>query len=132
MINYKQVQKVYQKVKSDIYYSNNIFYKKMIVEFESSSDKVECFKHVAKIYNGTIKIDELLSKISIMALPKNVDKKETSEYIINSKQDIEILKSVNFFICAPIEIFLIDALWTIRMGGVIFEKISIEIGRAHV
>ena len=98
MINYKQVQKVYQKVKSDIYYSNNIFYKKMIVEFESSSDKVECFKHVAKIYNGTIKIDELLSKISIMALPKNVDKKETSEYIINSKQDIEILKSVNFFI----------------------------------
>lgn len=39
MINYKQVQKVYQKVKSDIYYSNNIFYKKMIVEFESSSDK---------------------------------------------------------------------------------------------
>ena len=122
MINYKQVQKVYQKVKSDIYYSNNIFYKKMIVEFESSSDKVECFKHVAKIYNGTIKIDELLSKISIMALPKNVDKKETSEYIINSKQDIEILKSVNFFICAPIEIFLIDALWTIRMGGVIFEK----------
>ena len=79
MINYKQVQKVYQKVKSDIYYSNNIFYKKMIVEFESSSDKVECFKHVAKIYNGTIKIDELLSKISIMALPRSEERRVGKE-----------------------------------------------------
>ncbi len=122
MITYKQVQRVYQKVKSDIYYSNNILYKKMIVEFESSNNMDERFKYVAKIYNGTINMDELLSKISIIALPKNVEKKEESDYIFNSKKDIEVLKSVNFFISAPIEIFLIDALWTIRIGGLIFEK----------
>ncbi len=123
MVTYKQVQKIYQKVKSDIYYSNNIIYKKMIVEFESLNKMEESFKYVAKVYNGSIKeIDELLSKISIIALPKNVEKKETSDYIINSKHDTELLKSVNFFISAPIEIFLIDALWTIRIGGVIFDK----------
>lgn len=66
----------------------------MIVEFESPDSMEDSFRYVAKIYIGAIYIGVLLSKISIIALPKNI----------------------NFFITAPIEIFLIDVLWTIRIG----------------
>ena len=116
MITLDEVKKAYVKMKSDIYYSNNIKYKYMIADFESKENIEEIFAEVAKIYNGDLELfDSYLEKISIFSLPKKVDKK-AMENIIYGLNDKNYVNSVNFFIDAPIEIFLLDVLWTLNVG----------------
>ncbi|MBQ8293756.1 MAG: hypothetical protein IJX78_08160 [Bacilli bacterium] len=122
MVTVDEVKKAYVKMKSDIYYSNNIKYKYMIADFESKENFEKTFDEVAKIYNGDLKLFDLyLDKISIFSLPKKVEKK-ASKNIIYGLTDENYVDSVNFFIDAPIEIFLLDVLWTLDVGKECYNK----------
>lgn len=111
------VKKAYVKLKSDIYHSNNIYYKNMIAEFEMNNDKEKVFEIVASIYNGESEsLDIYLDNINIIALPKKVDVSNTNATIIYNYNDDKRVQSLNFFIDAPIEIFLIDVLWCLDVG----------------
>ncbi len=124
----KDIELIYRKVKSDIYYSNNVLYKKMIVEFEANSDSVsESFSVVKKIYNGkTHLLDGYINQIKIVAYPKNVDcviEEKDKIYGFNVEDSVQ---SVNFFISCPIELLLLDALWTYDIGKIVYDKNLID------
>lgn len=122
MVTVNEVKNAYIKMKSDIYYSNNIKYKCMIADFESKDNFEDTFNEVAKIYNGNLELFDLyLEKIFIFSLPKKVEK-TSKKNMIYGLTDQNYVNSINFFIDAPIEIFLIDVLWTLDIGKKCFES----------
>lgn len=127
VITIETVESAYIKLKGDIYYSNNIIYKEMIASFECHGNMRKTFKIVANIYNGNAEIaEEYISQISIYTLPKKVDiiddgYNKNNKKIYGLTENIRV-ESVNFFIKAPIVIFLLDVLWTLEIGRVSFER----------
>lgn len=119
----------YRKLKSYIYYANNLqFLKAKIAEFESDQSKMEeSFLLITKILtdDSTELWDNLLGQIKFKVFPKisSANREENSQIVSNysSFKDISIDK-VNFFIDAPIEVFIVDTLWTVLIGKIIIDK----------
>lgn len=121
----------YRKFKSYVYYANNLQYLLLkISEFEEDHEKMDQrFDRLSEmIFYEDVKIwDELLDSVNFKIFPKissatthNSDAKILSNYV-DCTREINIDK-VNFFINAPIEIFIIDTLWTLLIGKLISEK----------
>ncbi len=117
MIKIEDVKQAYLKLKRDLYFSNNIYYKNMIANFELMDNMQSTFNIIKDIYNGNeFLLDQYISKINIFALPKKVECLELENAKIYNLNDEKKVCSVNFFINAPIEIFVLDILWTIKIG----------------
>lgn len=121
----------YRKFKSYVYYANNLHYLRLkIANFEVDHDKMElCFSTLAKIIvnEDYYEWDKLLLEVSYKVFPKVTGAKiqDTNLQIlsnyIDKTNEINIEK-VNFFIDAPIEIFILDTLWTLLVGKLFLEK----------
>ena len=122
----------YRKFKSHIYYSNNLQIVRLkIAEFEQQHEKMyECIEYISSIILNEDKFEweNLLSKISYYVLPKismvqsSNKKSETNERIITNCADEIKVDKVNFFIDAPIEVYILDTLWTVLIGKLLVEK----------
>ncbi len=115
---------VYRKLKSYIYYSNNILYaKKMIADFEYNDSKMESvFAEIADYLSadkvGMDYIEKLVKKVSYKVLPKvSVEKNNSNGQIVSNSDETEIkISNVNFFFDAPIELWILDAFWALIIG----------------
>lgn len=134
----EMIRYVYRKLKSYIYYSNNILYaKKMIADFEYDDKKMEntldkIASLLSSINNNDEYIENLVKKIKYKVLPKvSIEKKTSNKQIVTNDIESEIkITNVNFFIDAPIEIWILDTLWSLLIGyflkkeGVILKEVK--------
>jgi len=136
------VELAYRKFKQHVYYESvDLFLKERLAKFETSSNEefdnlslkqrfekiiriVECLK------NGNELEDELnedlsnwIERIDYNCIPKKVIQESNctrdgeKNFITNVKSsDHYILKEINYFISAPIEIHILDVLWVMKAG----------------
>ncbi|MCF0216689.1 MAG: hypothetical protein HUK21_09475, partial [Fibrobacteraceae bacterium] len=130
--NLKMVEGAYRKLKSHFYYNKNfILVREKIVNFENDDREMQfTFERLTELLkNPNSKeskqyIQNLANKIDFFVLPKKLD------YVDNEKSDIvsnvglqnKKIKSVNFFIDAPIEIYLLDVLFAFFLAKAAAEK----------
>ncbi|HHK9983025.1 TPA: RNA-directed DNA polymerase, partial [Escherichia coli] len=110
----------------------NFFLKEEIAQFEDSlyDEKIE---KVVDFFenNNDINFNEWLNKIDVELLPKKIDShldiEQTSGalFLSNNKTSDEYkVGAVNYLIVAPIEIYLIETLWSIFVGSMLDDKFS--------
>lgn len=130
--NIKMLKGAYRKLKSYYYYNKNfILMRKKIAEFEYDKISMEnTFSIMANVLchpnaNKSIKyFDDLIAKIDFFVIPKKFDTAATnsSKPVSNTIQRDKKMKSVNFFINAPIEIYIFDTLWTVFLSKIDKDK----------
>lgn len=121
--NIKMVEGAYRKLKSYYYYNKNfLLMRKKIAEFEFDHAKMEnTFFAMAnaichpKSNDSKDYFDTLINQIKFFVIPKKFDTKisQSNMPVSNTIQRDKKMKTVNFFIDAPIEIYIYDTLWTI-------------------
>ena len=122
----------YKKLKSYYHYNKNfVFMKKKIAELEADE------KHMLKVLENlaqlladpdaevnTQQIDDWLGKIDFYVMPKSFTSNSVKNELFisaESNEEKEVNK-VNFFIDMPRELHLLETLWTVLIGKLVFEK----------
>lgn len=118
----EKIKGAYRKLKSTIFYGDNLFYKEMVADFEENDEKmIQTFVKINEFlnnadvdYNNTY-FNDLCDKISFDILPKKFSEPKGDDLVISTLNcnNIEV-SEINFFINAPIELFIIDTLWTLE------------------
>lgn len=128
--NVRMLEGAYRKLKSYYFYSKNfLMMREKIAQFESNDEMEETFIKLAQalalFHSGKDYVSNLIDKISFYSLPKNFaeGKNSASENPLSNREHKDKqLVSVNFFIDAPIELHILDTLWTTIVGKAIFEN----------
>lgn len=122
----------YKKLKSYYHYNKNfVFMKKKIAELEADENQMSnVLENLAQLLANpntevnTQLIDEWINKISFYIMPKSFKSNSVKNELFvtaESNEEKEVNK-VNFFIDMPIELHLLETLWTILIGKLVFEK----------
>lgn len=127
-ITYDDVFNVYIKWKNIVYYSNNnLLYKKKIVDFENSKKIISTIENIKDYLidpdseSSKEYLAKLLKKINFFVIPKSVTF-NNAELITSNEDKNGKLESVNFFIDAPIDIYVIDLFITIDLGFIAYQN----------
>lgn len=130
--NKTMLRGAYRKLKSYYYYNKNfLFMRKKIAEFEKDhelmdrifSDLANCLRHPYSQKTKTL-YSNLLQKIDFYVIPKKFDSNICSVCapVSNTIPRDKKMKTVNFFINAPISIFILDTVWTIFLAQMDNDK----------
>ncbi len=131
----KMVEGAYKKLKSDFHYDRRmLFVKKRIAVLESDRElfSTTLTKIAENLTNQNSEyFKDLISQIDFKILPKKFisisPQKTTPKYnkkskvIQSSTDNKQTISKVIFFIDMPIELFIIDYLWTILLGKIANE-----------
>lgn len=122
----------YKKLKSYYHYNKNfVFMKQKIAELE---DNFQHMQHTIDILaqilaspneaNNNILLNDWIEKISFYVMPKSFIKSEENNdlFITGDLKENKAMNKVNFFINIPIELHLLETLWTVLLGKLVFEK----------
>lgn len=130
--NKVMLEGAYRKVKSYYYYNKNfIIMREKIADFESDEKKMdETFDIMAyHLSHESSKksvdyFNMLIRQIDFFVLPKKFESGSSSKksFISNTVPKNKKMKTVNFFIDAPIEIYILDALWTVLLAKIDYDE----------
>lgn len=128
--NEEMLYGAYNKLKSYYHYNKNLlFLKKKIAEFEENDEKMQAsIKNLAQILVDPLKHDRQIQKwidsIDYYVLPKAFVSSSNTEsiFVTGITQVDEPVNKVNFFIDMPIELHLLDTLWTLLLGKIVFDQ----------
>ena len=120
----------YKKLKSYLYYDKTlVFAKKSLAILESDRDKfISVLENIAEnISNENFSFfDNLINEVSFCVLPKKFRSSLPESNIINASVDHSCnISKINFFIDMPIELYIIDFLWTVLIGKIINDHPNI-------
>mgnify|MGYP000894743589 FL=1 len=128
------IVKAYNLLKSEAYHETyNLYLKRRLVEYESevgiSNLEVKLRSLDWLLSDDPYKFDELLGKIDYKIIPKKFknpfNEDDKSCFISNeSIFDSYVIEDVNWLIDCPIELHLIDTLWTMLVGPLLDEPLS--------
>lgn len=128
--NQEMLYGTYNKLKSYYHYNKNmLFLKKKIAEFEENDERMQAsIKNLAQIlmepleYNS--QIQKWIDSIDYYVLPKAFASSSNAEsiFVTGITQGDEPVNKVNFFVDMPIELHLLDTLWTLLMGKIVFDQ----------
>lgn len=124
------IQGAYKKLKAYLYYDKTlVFAKKRLAIFESDRDNfVSVLETIAQnISNENVSFfDNLIETVDFRVLPKKFKSSLPESDIVNSVVDHSCnISKINFFIDMPIELYIIDFLWTILVGKLIADRPNI-------
>lgn len=113
----------YKKLKSYYFYDKTLlFIKKRIAEFECDDHR---FEHTFDILADTLVaedtayFDSLIAQLDFQVFPKSfVETSEHTTAIIGAVDHSKNISKVNFFIDVPIELLIIDCLWTVFLAKI--------------
>lgn len=125
-VTLRMLEGAYRKFKTYYYYDkNNVVIRKKIALFEANRERMQevFFTLASFLKNPKSKksigfTKSLLDSIDFIVLPKSY-KSETvidDSVVTNAPIKDKVLRSVNFFIDPPIEVFILDTLWTLFLG----------------
>lgn len=129
------VDTAFKKYKQNVYYENlDLFRRKKLADFEcSASANAQNKKIIAlikKIQAGAIpvEINHLINRIDYHLIPKSIktipDIEKETHFLSNTKSSNKYcLNGVNYFIDLPIELHLIDVIWTMKVGVLLDSKL---------
>lgn len=124
----KILMECYKKLKSYVYYTNNLTHiKYKILDFEMKKNFEYTFKKIAKaiINENDEFFNDLIYKVDLIPQIKKIKSTEKNQNIvlneINNGCEI-VVEKVNFFIDMPIELYIVDTFWTILFGKCINDK----------
>lgn len=133
MITKDVVISAYNCLKSYAYYENlNFFLKAEVARFENTNFDRKINKIVSFFYNKNENdFEQWLSKIDVDILPKKIEshldikQKSGALFLSNNKTTNEYsVSAVNYLIVAPVEIYLIETLWSMFVGSMIDDMFS--------
>lgn len=128
--NYQLVEGAYRKIKSYYYYNKNfILMRDKIALFEYNEIDVK-FKRLSEYLkepntsSNNLYIQELISSIKYFILPKKFVSNNSVHESISSNLSFKEknLNSINFFVDFPLELIIIDTIWTIYLGEIAYEN----------
>lgn len=130
--NKKMLNGAYKKLKSYYHYNKNfVFIKQKIADFEYDDKYMDAqMDFLSEILidmeskKAKTQINQWIEKIDFYVMPKSfVDKSEKDEMYVSSIEiENKSMNKVNFFIDMPIELHLLETLWTILLGKIAFDK----------
>lgn len=130
--NREMLTGAYKKLKSYYHYNKNfVFMKKKIaiLEYEYNHflltiDKLAQILAFPNNVNNISLVNEWINKINFYVMPKSFIKNKRSNdlFITGDLREHKAINKVNFFIDIPIELHLLDTLWTVLFGKLVFEK----------
>jgi len=133
MISKGNVLSAYNCLKSYAYYENlNFYLKAAIANFENTSFDRK-LKKVVDFFNEQDEgvFEQWLEGVDIEILPKKIkshlenDQDNGALFLSNNKTANEYtVESVNYLIVAPVEIYLIETLWSIYVGSILDDGFS--------
>lgn len=124
------VHGAYKKLKSYLYYDKTlVFAKRRLAVLESNRDNfINVLKNIAQnitIENSSF-FDDLIKEVNFRVLPKKFKSSLPESNIVNAAVDHSCnISKINFFIDMPIELYVIDFLWTILVGKIINDRLGI-------
>lgn len=130
--NIMMLRGAYRKLKSYYFYNRNLLMmRKKIADFEENESVMNdvFYKLATILQNPRTKIardyvKRLISEVDFIVLPKKFDSEITTSNkpISNTIARDKRLKNVNFFIDAPIEIYILDTLWTVFLSKIAYDN----------
>lgn len=118
----------YKKIKSFFYYDKTMLYNKMQLatweqNMEHNKDELANFMLTLEKNTDTDYLSMLVKKISFIPMPKafNIDSSQTN-VLQNSVSTQNELSKVNFFLKAPVELLILDAIWALMIGKIAFDE----------
>lgn len=121
------LQGAYKKLKSYYFYDKTLlFIKKKIAEFESDDG---CFQQTfdvlakALISENSAYFEELINQLDYRVFPKRlVAASAPTSTIVGTIDHHKNIAKVNFFIDVPIELLILDCLWTLCIAKISSKK----------
>ncbi|HBZ7952181.1 TPA: reverse transcriptase, partial [Klebsiella pneumoniae] len=132
MITKNIVISAYNCLKSYAYYENfNFFLKAEVARFESTKFLSKVKRIVEFFESDNTDFRKWLDKIDVELLPKKIDshldfeQRSGALFLSNNKtaDDYKVC-AVNYLITAPMEIYIIDTLWSIFVGSMLDDNFS--------
>lgn len=121
------VHGAYKKLKAYLYYDKTlVFAKKRLAVLES--DRAYFTKTLEKLAENISKenvpfFDELIGCVNFRVLPKKFKSSKPESDIVTASADHSCnISKINFFIDMPIELYIIDFLWTVLVGKLINDR----------
>ena len=120
------IQGAYKKLKTYLYYDKTlVFAKKRLAIFESDRNLfVNRLEEIAQNLSmeNTSFFDKLINEVNFRVLPKKFSSSLPESNIVNATVDHSCnISRINFFVDMPLELNIIDFLWTILVGKLIDE-----------
>lgn len=119
----QMVYGAYKKLKSYLYYDKTlVFAKKRLTIFESDREAFICtLEDIATNLStgNTSYFLNLIKSVDFKVLPKKFkSSRQNDDIVIASADHSGNISRINFFIDMPVELFIIDFLWTILIGKI--------------
>ncbi|MDE6474606.1 MAG: hypothetical protein K2L70_05860, partial [Clostridia bacterium] len=133
--NFNIVEGAYKKIKSLYFYSKDKLFERLKISAFESDEKLMLgtFNMLAEYLRDPQKdesivyIEGLIKQIKYKVFPKRFIDKESKQNVITTKIKEKDLSSVNFLIDMPIELMLLDSIWTLMVGKIAYDNKSISI-----
>lgn len=120
------IEGTYKKIKSYYYYDKTLLYiKNRIVDFETGNSFVDRMKNLSKnLYEENNEyFEEMIKNIDMVIMPKALNKIDADTKVIKGNiENNKKISKLNFFIDAPIELFIIDMLWMLIVKKIYLQK----------
>lgn len=123
----EKLKNSYRKFKSQVYFQNSHSFKKIeIANFENdktSFDNAFSALSFAIDSKDNRYFNQLISKIDTIILPKKIEEKNNDPHLIVNKTNSSSVEvnEVNFFLKAPIELYVVDVYYTILIADKLNE-----------
>ncbi len=120
------IEGTYKKLKSYYYYDKTLLHiKNRIVNFETGDSFMDSMKILSKnLYEENQEyFEELIKNIDMVIMPKSLNKMDADTKVIkgNLENNKKITK-INFYIDAPVELFILDMLWMLIVKKLYLQK----------
>jgi len=123
----RMVEGSYKKLKSQFYFDKTkLFAKRRVAEFENDRNR---FSKVLKVISENLSCKNtnyfkaLINQIDFRIMPKKFASVDGgSDCIYSAVDHKQKITKLNFFIDIPIELYIIDFLWTLLIGKISNEK----------
>lgn len=116
---------VYKKLKSYYYYDKTLVHiKRKIIDYESTREiALEMQKLAKKIVSKDLTyFDELIECVSYVVFPKSFKGADNNGIICGKVDNHKKINKINFAIDLPIELYMIDFLWTLLVCKIVKDK----------
>lgn len=117
----------YKKLKSYFYYDKTILYNKMrlatwectIEDMKRRINDLASFMCSLETDTNTNYLSMLMKQIALIPMPKSFEEsKDTDNFLQNVLPSNRMLNKINFFIKAPVEVLILDIIWSLMIGKI--------------
>lgn len=121
----------YKKLKSYYYYDKTVLFNKMrfstweypVEDMNRRIDDLAHFMCSLEVKTDNEYLSILMKQISLIPIPKSFDEHKVSENLLhNVISSNRKLNKVNFYIKAPVELLILDTIWSLMIGKMAFEQ----------